>query len=187
MRTLGVDYGAHAKNNPPMNYGDIGRRVRVWRAEKGWTQEKLADEAKVGLGTVQALEDAPNRERPRQTQTEKLEQVAKALGRTLDELIKGKREAPQIDPILSDEDLDIATMFHHARTSRRTLVDALLRARIDHRIVEAVVKLAGADRSQQEAALRLISNVRQATETERATSISSDTKSEISQKGPREK
>lgn len=130
IQPLSVDCHAQAGQNQPVNLGEVGKRVRVRRVELELTQEELADKAKVGLGTVQALEAAATRKKPRQTSTPKLEKIAKALGYTLDALLKNKRDVPPAHPLLvdlTDEDLLIARAYHHAKTPMRQRIAGLLR------------------------------------------------------------
>lgn len=130
MHALSVDDYRQRANNQRMNLGEIGKRVRVRRVELRMTQEELAAKAEVGLGTVQALEDAPNRKNPRQTLPDNLQKIAKALKCSLDDLIKDKTTIDRGDPLLiglNDEDLVIARGFHDATTALRQRVSALLR------------------------------------------------------------
>ena len=42
--------------NPVALCRGVGERIRLWRLQRGWTQEELAERAGVGLSTVKALE-----------------------------------------------------------------------------------------------------------------------------------
>jgi transcriptional regulator with XRE-family HTH domain len=127
-----------------MNLGDIGKRVRLRRVELGLTQAELADNADVALGTVQALEDAANRKHPRQTSPENLEKIAKALKRTLNDLIKGSEPIAPNDPRLEklgDEDLEVARLFHDLSTPRRLRVLSVLRGAETDRVASIATRL----------------------------------------------
>src|SRR5262249_37633116 len=137
-----VDECAQAENNAPMNLRRIGKRVQLRRVEFGLTQEALAKKAKVGLGTLQALEDAPNRKRPRQTSTEKIEDIAKALKWTLNDLINEGIEPS--DPRLvglNDEDFVVARMFHDLSSTRKLRVLAILRTPEKDRVAAIALQL----------------------------------------------
>lgn len=130
MRLLSVDDYTQRPNNQPMKWADIGKRVKLRRVDKGLTQEELATKAKVGLGTVQALEDAPNRRTPRQTTPRKLQQIADALEMPLDDLIVGRESISASDARLdrlTDEDIDVARLFHESVTDVRNCALALFR------------------------------------------------------------
>lgn len=131
MRLLSVDDYAQRHNNQPMKWAAIGKRVKVRRTEKGWTQEELAKKAKVGLGTLQALESAAKEDGPpRQTTPEKLQLIAEALGLSLDDLIAGRDPIRSTDPELvglNDEDISVARSFHEAVTDVRNYALALFR------------------------------------------------------------
>ncbi len=132
VRLLSVDDYAHTANNHPVNIREIGKRVRLRRVELGITQAELADKAKVGLGTVQALEDAPKRKQPRQTSPQNLEKIAKALSVSVENLIAGKDSIAPADPLLvglNREDLQIARAYHDASTDIRRRAAAVLQQR----------------------------------------------------------
>lgn len=136
MRLVIVDDHTHSAKNQPVNLGAFGKRVRIRRTELDWTQEELALKADVGLGTVQALEDAANRKAPRQTSPQNLEKIAKALGRTLDDLITGREIIAASDPRrdkLTAEDLEIARLYHDAMTATRQRAEVILRGAGDDR------------------------------------------------------
>lgn len=121
-----LHYGAQASL---VNLGEIGKRVRGLRAELGLTQQQLADKAKIAIGTLQALEAAPRQKRPRQTSNENIERIAKALGKTFDDLTADRNQIAADNPLLdklTDEDLLIARAYHDARTSMRQRVESLL-------------------------------------------------------------
>jgi len=54
----------------------VGQRVRQLRRARGWSQQRLAVAAGIGLGTVEAIESS----RTRVPQTDTLIRVADALG-----------------------------------------------------------------------------------------------------------
>jgi len=143
-----------------MNLGEIGKRVRLRRVELGWTQQQLARKAKVALGTVQALEDAANRKHPRQTTARNLEKIAKALERSIDDLLKNSADVAPTDPLyvgLSKEDLLIAHRFHDADTPTRLLTQRVLRGEITDvqvAFAERIAKLTSDDRTTLDGLIR---------------------------------
>jgi transcriptional regulator with XRE-family HTH domain len=62
----------------------VGERIRERRLELGWTQEKLAAEAKISTGFLSDLETGK-----RNVSAENLLEIAHALGVSLDFLMKG--------------------------------------------------------------------------------------------------
>lgn len=144
MRPLTVDDYTQRTNNQPMNLGAVGERVRVWRIEKRWTQAKLAEKAKVSLGTVQALEDAINRTHPRQTSPDKLQAIAKALGRSVDDLIRDRNVIEPTNPLLkglNDEHLEEARWYALARKRTREVVDLLMEHGADDRVASLLLRI----------------------------------------------
>lgn len=144
MRLLTVDDYTHRANNQPMKLAEVGERVRVFRLEKRWTQAALAKKANVSLGTVQALEDAVNRSRPRQTSPEKLQAIARALGKSVDDLIRDRGVIEPSNPLLkglNDEHLEIAQWYMRARKRTRELVDDLVAKPDDPRLIQLLLRI----------------------------------------------
>jgi len=80
----------------------VGERIKERRLELGWTQEKLATEAKMSTGFLSDLERGE-----RNVSAEYLLEISHALGVTLDFLMKGDSSTPksgniQIPASLSD-------------------------------------------------------------------------------------
>jgi transcriptional regulator with XRE-family HTH domain len=65
----------------------IGARIKHFREEKGWTQERLAQEADVSKSFISEVEN--NRRNP---SAEKLLDIATVLGASLDFIMTGKTE-----------------------------------------------------------------------------------------------
>ena len=144
MRILTVDDYAQRAKNRPMNLRDVGNRVRARRTEQRMTQMQLAEKARVGLGTVQALEDAVNRKRPRQTSPENLQKIAKALDWQLDDLLTDNKMIEPSNPLLkglNDEHLEVAQWYMKARKKTRAHIDALMAHGEDDRITSLMTRL----------------------------------------------
>lgn len=62
----------------------IGRRIRILRTERGWTQAMLADHADLTREHLSELENGH-----KEIGARALERIAKALDRTLSELLEG--------------------------------------------------------------------------------------------------
>lgn len=146
MQLVSIDDHAHTANNRPMEYGNVGRRVKLRRVELSMTQQQLADAARVGLGTVLALENAPKwikqRKPVRQTTTAKLERIAKALGWSFDELTADRDTTQSVDPLragLEEDDLLIARAYHNARTALKLRTEALLLRNGENKRLTALV------------------------------------------------
>lgn len=147
MRVLSIDDFTQAANNRRMNLREIGQRVKLRRVELNWTQGKLAEEADVALGTVQALEAAallPKHKKPRQTSPENLQKIAKALQRSLDDLIADRRPIDPKNPLLeglNEEHLEIARSYRNARRHVRERIELLLGNKEDDRLTKLIVLL----------------------------------------------
>lgn len=120
-------------HNRTVNLSDIGRRVRARRAEMGWTQQKLATAAKVAIGTVQALENAPNLQdggkAVRQTLPANLSAILRALDLP-DELLYEPAPRTDADALeLNAEDLEVARAYQRSSSDIRQRVLALVRHR----------------------------------------------------------
>jgi transcriptional regulator with XRE-family HTH domain len=80
----------------------VGERIKTRRLELGWTQEKLATDAKISTGFLSDLERGG-----RNVSADNLLEISHALGVSLDFLMKGDRTKPksgnvQIPASLSD-------------------------------------------------------------------------------------
>ncbi len=80
----------------------VGDRIKEQRLRLGWTQEKLASEAKISTGFLSDLETGK-----RNVSAEYLMEISHALGASLDYLMKGDDSKPrsrevQIPASLSD-------------------------------------------------------------------------------------
>jgi transcriptional regulator with XRE-family HTH domain len=62
----------------------VGRRIRILRTEKGWTQQVLADHSELSREHLAELE-AGNKEAGIRT----LQRIASSLDRTLSQLLEG--------------------------------------------------------------------------------------------------
>src|SRR5947207_1415263 len=68
----------------------VGTRIRAQRLRLGWTQEKLATEAKISTGFLSDLETGK-----RNVSAENLLEISHALGVSLDYLMKGDPGEPR--------------------------------------------------------------------------------------------
>ena len=68
----------------------VGERIRHRRLELGWTQEKLASEARISAGFLSDLETGK-----RNVGADNLMEISHVLGVTLDFLMKGDRSKPK--------------------------------------------------------------------------------------------
>jgi len=68
-----------------MPIGAVGMTVKRLRAERGWTQEELAQRAKVARVSIARLETAPKSRRPA---LRTIERLARALGVPVGELLE---------------------------------------------------------------------------------------------------
>lgn len=66
----------------------LGRRIRLLRKQRGWTQEELADRAKVGFKYLQDLEGT----QPHNASVVTLQKLARAFDIEPQELLKFSEE-----------------------------------------------------------------------------------------------
>lgn len=131
----------------------VGERVKRLRLKLKWTQQQLADAAKVTPNTLRGLERATQ-----ETRREKVEAIAEALGTTFDALHRADEPINEDHPLLKDlseEDLQVAQGFHHARTAVRLRVQRLLAGDRDPglELLERFEKLPAEDQAGLEALL----------------------------------
>jgi len=103
----------------------VGRYVKELRQKRDWSQEQLADKAKISTNTLRKIE----RGMKRPPRTETLDRIAKAFHMTLEQLFQGPRGLQATDPKLvgmNEEDLDVARRYHDAPTKLRHEVLLLL-------------------------------------------------------------
>jgi len=62
---------------------NIGKLIKRQRSEKKWSQQKLAEEAKVAYNVITRLEQGLSKEPTIQT----VQKIAKALNRSIDKLL----------------------------------------------------------------------------------------------------
>ena len=122
----------------------VGTNVRVLRERIGWLQSDLAKAANVATGTVSGLESGRN------TRADRIAAIAGALGVSVDQLRTGALPDP-LDRFrdLSDEDLQIARVFHNAITAVRVSVAYALK----HRCPEFTERLLALDPIRQHAVI----------------------------------
>jgi transcriptional regulator with XRE-family HTH domain len=103
----------------------VGHRLRLLRLEQHLKQRAVAKRAGVALGTVRLIELGDGRD----VRPENIEKVARALGKTLEELRQATLE--ERTAYLNAEDLEFAQQFHHAvldvKLAVRTLLSTPLR------------------------------------------------------------
>jgi transcriptional regulator with XRE-family HTH domain len=119
----------------------IGRKLRALRVERGLDQAAIAADAKVGIGTLQAIEGAWY-----DVRDHNIEKYARFLGTTLTKLLKA--DQPQVaapsDPLLKDlneEHLEIARSYMRARKRVRTCIELLLTHPAEEALTSLVMKL----------------------------------------------
>jgi transcriptional regulator with XRE-family HTH domain len=82
----------------------VGERIRKVREERGWTQEKLADEAKISKGFLSDVEN-----RGKNLSLEILLRIANALGASVEYLATGSgSEATERRPVVIPRELSKA-------------------------------------------------------------------------------
>jgi len=101
--------------------GTIGRRARLLRVERGWTQEELARRAEVTANTVRGFERARLATTP-----DAVTKILKALGTTREALASDPRTVDPALRHLNPEDLLVAQAYHHAPSKVRAYVTTLL-------------------------------------------------------------
>jgi transcriptional regulator with XRE-family HTH domain len=142
MQLLSVDDNGHAFDNPRMAKDErkhVGSRLRALRAEKGWTQKQAARKAKIAVGTLQSIESGK-----REARESSLDQLARIYGKTFEELRRENTPIMSTDARingLSNEDFQIARLFHDASTAIRLRVSAILQSgeMSDEHIIRAIV------------------------------------------------
>jgi transcriptional regulator with XRE-family HTH domain len=77
-----------------MNNSTVGVRIRSRRQELGWTQEQLAEKARISKGFLSDLETGA-----RNVSAEYLLKIAQALSVTLDFLMKGDPSKPKTEQV----------------------------------------------------------------------------------------
>jgi transcriptional regulator with XRE-family HTH domain len=107
----------------------IGDRIKEIRERRGWTQEKLADEASISKGFLSDVEN-----NKRDISSTNVLKIANAMGASLEYLMRGeegkeeeKREPIQIPPELSRAAEDLNLSYSDTLTVRDTYNSVIAR------------------------------------------------------------
>jgi transcriptional regulator with XRE-family HTH domain len=118
--------GCGPRNQPPMS--TVGQRIRQRRTDLGWTQDKLATEAGISKGFLSDLERDE-----RNVSADYLLKISRALGLSLDFLMKGGDEKPQRREVQIPASLSVLAKQHNLTfTQTVTLLD-MVRQIVAHR------------------------------------------------------
>jgi transcriptional regulator with XRE-family HTH domain len=123
MKLLTVEDQRRSFKNLAVDKKALGKRIEHLRRDKFGTQAKLAKRAGVAANTVRGLEKGKL-----DTRGPQMDAILKALGTTLEELVRGENVQPS-DPLLAGlnrEDLHVARGYHDATTAMRQRVQSLL-------------------------------------------------------------
>lgn len=131
---------AQSKNTAE-ELGTIGRRARLLRVERGWTQEELARRAGVTANTVRGFERARLK-----TTTEAVTKILKALGTTRETLTSDPHVGDPALRNLNPEDFLVAQAYHHAPSKVRAYVTTLLFSQRDPAEIPELRALAEVDK-----------------------------------------
>lgn len=151
--------------------------LRTGRAKLALNKAEFCQKAGITPNTLRALERGAQHPNP-----ETIDRLARLLGTTTAALTNGKQAIDAGDPLLtdlSDEDLHIAQLFHHAPTRVRHKVLGVLqepargsrggKESMSHDVVEWARRLVGLDPQKRQAIANLITQLELLNQEEAAT------------------
>jgi transcriptional regulator with XRE-family HTH domain len=103
----------------------VGERIKIRRLELGWTQERLATDAKISTGFLSDLERGG-----RNVSADNLLEISHALGVSLDFLMKGDSSTPKSGNVQIP-----ASLSEFAKQAQLTFAQALMLLDMQRQII----------------------------------------------------